>query len=182
MAVAALTAFPNSFIAGDTVRVTLADSRFPSSGWTLKVILQGPTAVYSFDATTGTNGAYYLTITAAQSKDIPPGFYVLSKVYTETATGERQSPLCNETTTVYGNPEVAAEKSIARQTLEAGEAALKILMIGSNATVNFNGQSFTKRSIPEFQTALDRQRAVVRAEDIARIGGPRSLGRIFHPL
>lgn len=182
MAVVVETSFPSNFIAGDTVRVTISDSKFPSSGWALKVVLQNGAMTKSFDATAGSNNAFDLVITATQSATIIPGFYQVSYVYTETGNGDRKTGDCVDATTVYANPTGTYEKSIARQTLEAMETAYKSLSGGANATVNFNGQSFTKRNLKEFADAIDRQRATVSGEDAARIKGGGRLGRILHPL
>lgn len=182
MPVAVLTQFPKSFIQGDAVRVKIADARYPSSLWTLKVWFQGPTATTSFDAPAGTNGSYDLAITAAQSAGLAAGHYLVGLVYTETAApNDRKTSECEFQVSVFSNPAIPRAKTLARQTLEAMEAALLILAAGSNSSVNFNGQSFTKRNLADLQTAIDRQRAIVAGEDVAATG-KGSLARIVHPL
>lgn len=181
MAVEVLTEFPHSFVAGDTIRVTMADSRFPSSLWKLKVLFQSALAAKSFAATTGTGGAYNIVIAASTSAKILPGAYSIAFVYTETSTQERHTVESDRAIIVLRDPTVAGAKSIARQTLEAMESAFLKLSSGSNLSVNFNGQSFTKRNLEDFQDAIDRQRAIVQAEDSSRIGSG-SLQRIVHPL
>lgn len=183
MAVAAQTSFPFSFIAGDTVRVTIGDSKYPSSAWTLQVVLQGATESKPFDVTAGDNNAFDLVISATDSAKIAPGLYQVAYIYTETAQdGDRQTGDCVDSVTVYADPAQTAAKSIARQTLEAMEAAYLKLAGGSNVTVNFNGQSFTKRNLRDLADAIDRQRAIVSGETNSRICGDRRGGRILHPL
>lgn len=181
MSVAALTQFPKSFVSGDAVRVTIADSNYPSSLWTLVVWFQNGITVQNFSAPAGTNGAYDLFITSVQSAAIPPGKYEVAYVFTEIASpNDRKTGACEFAVQVFANPAVAGAKTIARQTLEAMEAAYLVLAGGSNSSVNFNGQSFTKRNLKEFADAIDRQRAVVAGEDAARLGNG-SLKRILHP-
>jgi hypothetical protein len=180
MSVEVLTEFPTSFVAGDTVLVTITDSDHPSSDWTLKVLLQSATGFKSFGAEVGTSDAFDLEITAEQSAGVVPDFYAVSYVFTETATSERETVPLDQAITVYRNPEVAPTKSIARQTLEAMEAAFLKLAGGSNLSVKFNGQEFTKRNLKEFQEAIELQRAVVAAQEIPT--GNRRLSRILHPL
>lgn len=182
MPVTILTSFPGSFISGDALRVTIADSRYPSSLWALKVWFQSPTATQEFTAPAGTGGKYDLFITPAQSATLAAGKYLVGLVFTEIASpNDRVTSECEYPITVLANPAVARAKTTARKTLEAMEAAFLVLAAGSNATVNFNGQSFTKRNLEEFQTAIDRQRAIVAGEDIAATG-KGSLARIVHPL
>lgn len=183
MAVETLTEFPQSFVAGDTVRVTISDSDCPSTLWTLKVLLQSATESKSFAAAAvgGSSTAYTLLIPAVNSAKITAGFYIVSFIYTETATSERKTGECNLSVTVYANPELTPSKSVARQTLEAMESAFLKLAGGSNAQVNFNGHSYTKKNLKDFQDAIERQRAVVNTEDQSRTGH-RRIGRILHPL
>lgn len=182
MAVETFTEFPQSFIAGDTVRVSISDSKHPSTLWSLRVTLQSATTKQSFDASVGTGTGFLLVISAAASAKLGADLYTVTSRYTQTASGEKQTSHCVLTTQVYANPEGGGAKTIARQTLEAMETAY--LQIGSdpNLTVNFNGQSYTGHNIKEFQTAIEHQRAIVNAEDAQRIGGRRSIGRILHPL
>lgn len=184
MATAAVTQFPCSFVSGDAVRVTIADSRYPSTLWTLKVWLQNQNAVTTvgFDAPTGVNGAYDLFITVAQSALIHSGHYLVAYVFTEIAApNDRVTKECEFTVRVYANPAVAEEKTIARLTLEAMEAAYLTLSTGGVQTVNFNGQSFTNRNLKEFNDMIEQQRAAVAAEDADRLGH-RRIARILHPL
>lgn len=186
MAVETLTEFPSSFFAGDTVRVAISDSDFPSTLWTLKVLLQSAIESKSFSATAvgGSSKAYTLVISAANSAKIAPGFYIVSFIYTEVSSSERKTGECSFSTTVYSNPEHVPSATIARQTLEAMEAAY-LRLVGSNSgtrvSANFNGQSFTNRNLKEFQDAIERQRAVVAAEDQQRTGH-RRIARVVHPL
>jgi hypothetical protein len=179
MAVPTLTEFPQSFVAGDTIRVSFSDSRYPSSLWTAKVLLQSPIAVKSFTATPVTGGSFAVVIPATDSA-LLLGQYLVAFVYTETSSGERVTVECDYTL-VYANPEVAGAKSIARQTLEAMEAAYLKLASGSHMTVTFGGQSFTKRNLKEFNDMITQQQAVVDGEDATKFGH-RKISRIVHPI
>jgi hypothetical protein len=181
MSVEVLTEFPVSFVAGDTIKVTITDSDHPSSDWTLKVLLQSATGFSSFDADAGASDAFDLEIEAAESAEVEPGLYAVSYVFTETATDERETVALDLALTVYRNPEVEPTKSIARQTLEAMEAAFFKMASGSNLSFSANGHSFTKRNLKEFQQAIELQRTIVNAE-IPPTSGVRSRGRILHPL
>lgn len=177
-----LTALPSSFVSGDALRVTIADSNYPSTLWTLKAWFQTATATTEFTATAGPSTSFSLYITSAQSAALAAGKYRVGFVFTEIALpNDRATGDAEYNVTVLANPAVARPKTNARLILEAMEAAMLALSAGSNATVSFNGQSFTKRNLKEFQDALDRQRAIVAGEDGVAIGNG-SLKRILHPL
>lgn len=181
MAVETLSEFPGSFIAGDTIRVTIGDSRFPSTLWTLKVHLQGPNGFYSFSTSAGPSTSFTLLISTTNSAKIAAGSYTVFYVYTETSSNERQTDEVTLQTQVYQNPSAPGAKSIARQTLEAMEAAFLKLSKNPKLTVSFVGESFTNKNLKEFQDAIDRQRALVAAEE-GNIQGSGRGGKVFHPL
>lgn len=182
MAVATLTKFPLSIIAGDTLRATISDSRYPSTLWTLSVQFESPTTVLPFAATTGTGISFNLVIAKTATAVIPPGEYNVRYIFTETSSSERQTGDCFQQVQVYQDPTVVFPKTQARQALEAMQAAYLKLSSGANSSVNFNGQSFTRHNMKEFNDQIEMQKAVVDAEDFARMGGPRGRNRIVHPL
>ena len=169
MAVTALTAFPAYFNAGDTVRLSLANTDYPSSAWTLDVVLRGASSK-TFRATADGTG-YAVVIPAADSAKLTPGSYNVTLVYTHT-DGERDSEPYGRVE-VLPNPTAAPAKTIARQTLDAMEAALLKLAGGSNASVSFNGQSFTKKNLDQLQNAIERQKGIVRLEEQRASGRAR---------
>lgn len=181
MGVETLDEFPSSFVAGDTIKVSFSDSRFPSTEWTAKILMVSPEVSKSFPATTGTGDAFDLEISSEESNKLKPGVYVVSFVFTETSSSERQTSEDQTATTVFANPEKGPQKSIARQTLEAMEKSLLLVAGNERLTVNFNGQTFTRRNIKELQDAIDRQKSVVDAEE-TQLSGHRKLARILHPL
>lgn len=182
MAVETLTAFPDSLVAGDTLRVTHADSRFPSSAWSLKVSFRGATVTKTIDAAAIASNRFSIVATTAETAElIPPGLFSVSLIYTETATDERQTDEDRHLITVFADPTATAAKSIARQILEAMEAALLILASGVNQTVNFNGQSFTKKNLPDLQKAIEHQRAIVAIEEGQKTGRSR-IRRILYKV
>jgi hypothetical protein len=179
MAVETLTSFPNTLIAGDTLRVSHSNSKYPSSDWSLKVSIQGATVTKVVDAEANDDDDGYGIVFPASVTALlkPAGVFAIRLIYTETDGGERATDEDIFFITVLSDPASASAKSIARQTLEAMEAALLKLAGGSNAIVNFNGRGFTKRNLPELQKAIQMQRAIVATEDRRRTGdtGPRRI-------
>lgn len=182
MAVATFTQFPNSFVAGDTIRVTIGDSRYPSTLWKLKVQLQSATTTKQFTATVGPGTSFSLVIPAAESAKLGPGIYKVFYLFTETASSERITDDSNFSVQVFGNPAVQPAKSQARLILESMQAAYARLVKNPRLSVNFAGESFTNKNIKEFQDAIDRQQMIVNAEDAGRIGSSGRGAKVFHPL
>jgi hypothetical protein len=164
MAVEALSAFPASVVAGDTLRLDLSDGDYPSGTWSLSVVLRGADVIKTFGADSVSGNAYELVIAASDMAKLPPGPYSVTYVYTD---GDERASVPMGTTQVTVDPTQAAPKSIARRTLVAMEKALEELAGGSNASVSFNGQSFSKKNLKELQDAIDRQRLIVAREDNA---------------
>lgn len=163
MPVETLSTFPDYFIAGDTVRVTLSDGDYPSSDWTLTVYFRGA-VLKNYAAEEGDNNAFDLVITASQTAELTPGSYQVTFAYQ--SDDERKTEVFGNVE-VLPNPTAATVKSIARQTLEAARAAMLVLVSGPNQTVSFNGQSFTRMNMKDLQDIIDRLQGVVDAEDSA---------------
>lgn len=162
MAVEALTQFPRSFISGDTVRVTISDGDYPSSLWSLVVYLIG-TAVDDFTASQISGDQFELVIPANDSDDILPGTKRVVFTYTETSSSEKQSVEMGKTY-VYADPSESPTATQAQTTLAAMKTALASLAAGTTSTVNFNGQSFTRKNLKDLQDAIDRQQQIVDRE------------------
>ena len=92
------------------------------------------------------------------------GQYSAAFYVTETASGERTTAKTG-TVTVTPNLSVALEASKAAQMLEAIDDAIVTLSAGTNQTVSFNNQSFTKKNLSELVKFRDRIRAEVLAEE-----------------
>lgn len=177
-----LTQFPSSFVSGDALRVTLADSNYPSTLWTLKVWFQTATATTEFTATAGPSTSFSLYITSAQSAALAAGKYRVGLVFTEIAVpNDRVTGDTEYDVTVLANPAVARPKTPARLLLEALEAAYLLIARSPRSEVNLNGQSFTNRNPKDLLDAIERQRAIVASED-AVATGTGSLKRILHPV
>ena len=169
MAVLTLSGIPKSFRAGDTVRFRQSDSHYPSSAWTMKISMRGPsvlTVAAIADTDPDYEDGYLVTITAAQTRSLLPGRYVAAFSYAEIATGEIESsweysfsvlPNLGDTTT---GPKRAA--------YEAALAQMQVIAAGGIASFSINGQNIQYSSISELQKYLDRLHVEALAEDRAR--------------
>lgn len=179
MAVAALTCFPSSIVAGNTLRVSLSGGDYPSSDWALLVVFNGA-VVKRFAADSVADDAYELVITASETAKLIAGTYTLTFIYTNNDDNERAS-VSPGSVQVLSDPTSASPKSAARIALEALELALPIVASGTEQTVSFNGQSVTFRNIREIQDAIAMQKSVIAREESAAdlLGGNRRSRSIY---
>jgi hypothetical protein len=172
MAVETLSCLPGSLIAGDTLRFTHANSKYPSSDWSLRVAFVGPvTKTVNADANDDDNG-FTVVVSGVASAALLAGPYVVSFIFTAD-DDERATDPTKYYLTVLGDATKSPKKSIARQTLEAMEAALLNLGSETNAQVNFNGESFTSRNLSDLQKAIEHQRGLVAIEERRQTGRSR---------
>jgi hypothetical protein len=170
MAIESVNGVPDSARVGDTWRFSLNYADFPASSWSLAFFCGGKEI-----AGTSDGDSFLVVVPASQSKDIAPGNQPwLARVTdgTDTATAD------SGTIQALASIAVKSEKSFARKTLEACEAALLKLAGGTNLKVNINGQEFTKRDIKELRDLHDWAVAKVKLEEMQT--GERSSNCIIH--
>jgi len=159
-----LSGIPSQFEAGDTVIFTENFADYSPSSYTGTLVFNNsvaaPTTVTA--TTSGTN--FLFTITAAVSAAYAPGQYTFAIYATSGATRyTAKSGVIN----ILPNLTATATPSFA----QAQVTLLKTVLAEFNATtrqsVNFNGQSFSRASIKEYQHQLTYYRAEVIRETAA---------------
>lgn len=159
MAVATQTGVPAQIRSGNTHRFIITDADHPVATWSCKLYLMlDGQFVTSYAASESASG-YSFVITAGQSSQLKAGSYSWTLRFTETGSGEIED---GETGVmqVLRNVAVAQAKSTARIMLDSLNTAITTLAAGTNSSVSFNGQSFTKKDMG----SLLRQRAMLQAE------------------
>ena len=159
-----VSGIPSQFEAGDTVIFTENFPDYAVGTYTASLAMNnGVVAPTTVTATTsGTN--FLFTITAAVSAAYTPGAYTFAIYATSGATRyTAKSGVIN----ILPNLTATATPSFA----QAQVTLLKTVLAEFNATtrqsVNFNGQSFSRASINEYQKQLTYYRAEVIRETAA---------------
>jgi hypothetical protein len=168
MPIAAVTQFPSSFVAGDTVRITLSDPDHPSTAWSLQVQLQGANSKATFNAAASGAGTFSLVLNSADTAKLAAGEYSVFYLYTETSSGERVTDDETRLLAVLPDPAAKVTSSTAQQILDALEATLKVVAQDPDTSVNFNGQSYTSKNLKDLQDAIVRQKQIVNFENNQR--------------
>lgn len=163
--VATLTALPDTFPAGTTVKYTRSLSDYPAtSGWTLKLLLAGA-GTHAEDAVA--NGdAFDVTLTAAETAALPPGDY---RWVERVEKGGEVYDVATGVVTVTPNLATATPGSLQsweEKELAAVEAAIAAILAGGIAAYQIAGRAVTKVDLP----TLQKLRASLRTE-IARQRG-----------
>lgn len=167
MSIQALGQFPANFVAGDQVIVNgIGSVDYPPSAWNMSAVFNGR------DGTSVTVGAspdadgITFDLTVDQRAKLSSGRYSLFYVFTSKADPKQRASLFQGDVFVLDDPATSQSQSVARQTLDAMQNALLKLSNGTNTSVNFNGQTFTKRNLKDLQDAIDRQKNVVNGEEV----------------
>lgn len=145
MAFEALSSIPCEFESGNSVTITMPlPNVAPSEGAaTLYLSLNG-TAVANYAATESGND-FTFTISAVASAALAPGLYDYAIYFTYTA-GERVSVGTGQVA-VLPNLATSQTPSFAQAQVTLLETALATLNATANASVSFNGQSYTRVSM-----------------------------------
>lgn len=154
MPVPTCSGVPAKIEVGNTVTIIEAYPQYPATLWTMKFVLSldGQPKVIT---ATASGTSFSITLPAK----LQPGVYDFAEYVTEIATSQRTTA---KTGTIEVEPDLTAtvKPTLAAQTLEAIEAAILKLSVGTNQQVNFNGQQVTKKDL----LALRQERTYWKAE------------------
>lgn len=176
MSIATLTSIPDSIEAGTTTLFTYSDTNFlPADGWASFVILIKPGEIPQRINATVSGTKFLCTIAASTSAGWKAGVYDYGFFFTkalERGSGDRGK------IAVLDNLAVAQPKSHAESMVEVLEKAVLLLGATTDASVSFNGQSFTQASIGSYRADLTFWKAAVIREraDLARLRGTENNG------
>lgn len=162
MPVVTTNGIPAEIRSGDTAIFTVAaPSDYPAGTWTLTfdIMLNG-TAIAQTTATTS-GSDYLVTIASTTTDDWAPGIYQYAAFVT--SSGQRAT-IYSGTIRILENVAVTRTATVAESLLTKVETALSSLMSGTNQSVSFNGQTFTKKDLAQLITIRDRLKAEVLAE------------------
>ncbi len=164
---------PPQFTAGDTVLVRERYSDYPAGTWTAKMWFSTGTGTPTgVDATTS-DGDFLFTLSSTFTGALTGLDYFVSVVVTN--AGEKKTPLPARSVLVLPNFAVAQTATTAQTMVAALQNALASFANSSQQSVSFNGQSFSRANITDYQRQLVYWESRVIAEQ-ARLerarGGP----------
>lgn len=166
MAITATDGVPQYIQSGDTTRFTFNDADHPTSLWSaILYVWRNSAAVTNFSATES-GDTYTVAMTAAQTASLSPGLYEWFIRFTETSSGEIQSG-ASGTFTVLPNLAATQTASTAATMLSTLETCITSLAAGTNQSVSFNGQSYTKKDIGQLYRLRTQLQAEVHRERAA---------------
>ena len=172
MAVSRLTAFPASFQAGLTLRLTLTNTDLPASGGgTLTVNFNGPRIVDPTEFVITTDGDDFLIdVTAANTLKWKPGTYYYQVIHAGSAGSDLYA-----TGQVGITPFVATTKdydgrTIAKQTLDKIDELILGLVENPHKVMQWGDSIMTEKDLDSLRESKDYYQAIVNGEaDAARI-------------
>lgn len=153
-----LTQFPESFYAGDTVKIRRTINNAPSSDWLLSYSLANADGVITFDADASDGDTHLVVLPAIDTLAFVPGVYA----YVGQVISLTSSP--TETYTVEsGNVEILDRLSAAtdirthvKRTLDLIEAEIERRVTGSVESYSIASRSLTRAPMSDLIAARDR--------------------------
>lgn len=161
MAIPTLTGLPDSFESGDTILFSESFGEYPAGTWQATIYFSVNGAAPTSVAATADGTNHLFTLSAAFTAALTAG--INNFAIRVTSSGENATPKSGE---VYVLPNLAAAQtqSTAALQLAAANTAFSSLLSGTNSSVSFNGQSFTKKDQKQLWEIIQRLKAVVQAE------------------
>lgn len=165
MALTPETGTPSTFESGNTVLFTESFADYPVGTWTDSFVLSlnGGTPVATAATTSGS--LFLVTLSAAVTAALTPGIYDYAHYVT---SGSERATAKTGTLKVLPNLAVAQTPSFAAAQVTLLKVALAALNTTDKVSVNFNGQSFTRANIAEYQKQLIYWEARVIRENAER--------------
>lgn len=163
-----LTGVPRRIEAGNSVAFTETLMNYPASAWGMSFVLSMGTLAPVVTAATVQGDTFLVTLSTSATAALAAGEWEWAQYVTQ--TGIRLTAKTG-TIQVLPNLAVQAPPSIAQSLLTLLETTITKLAANPNQSVNFNGQSFTKRDMKslleqrvQLQAEVLRQQAALQAQ------------------
>lgn len=161
MAIPTLSCLPDSFEAGDTILFSESYGEYPAGTWTATIYFSLNGAAPTNVAATADGTAHLFTLTSAFTAALSPGVNDFA-VYA--VSGSQRQRVSSGTVDVTPNLTAAQTASSAVTQLAAANTALTTILTDPNASVSYNGQSYTNASQMQLFQIVQRLKAVVQSE------------------
>lgn len=172
MSLATLTGLPRQLAAGDTTLWTENFTDYPVGTWTAKFVLNmGSAQPITLDATTS-GSDFLFTLPRLTSAGIPPGDYEFAIYVTD---GTQRTTAKTGTVSVLPDLAQGIAPTFAEKQVTNLEGAIATLNASTSQSVSFNGQSFTRQNLADYQKQLTYWQARVIAEQ-AKLAAQRGAG------
>jgi hypothetical protein len=155
---------PATLIAGDAVSFKVSDTDFPASTWTSKIVFKDESGtVKTFDGT-ASGSDHLFSLTNTQAATLVAGQNLVCLQFSDGTN--RQTSDWTEIK-VLPDPATVREPTFAQAQVALLRGGIAKLNAGTHTTVNFNGQSFTRVNLPDYQKQLTYYEARVIREQKA---------------
>jgi hypothetical protein len=176
---------PKQIAAGATLLFTETINGYPATLYTLAFILNLDGALVATIAGSASGNDFIITAPATTTAAWKPGRYNFAEMLTEIADTTNVNIGCSGQLSVTPNFSVNATPTDLQNQLAAIEATISKVISSPNASVNFNGQSYSKFNLKELFDIRDRLQARVDAElrslGLSTKGGAKRLVTQFTP-
>lgn len=174
---------PSSFTQGDSVSFSYGNGAYPPALWDLTLAMFKDGVSKTFTAVADTDGINFdFTLMPTQTAGLLPGQYVTS-LAAISKDGTMRHTLARSCTNVAPDLTATFQPTPNMVLLASLKTAYGKIIAGTNKTVDFNGQSYTKRDLGELRKEMDRLQNIVNGElaalGLSTKGQPKTLAVQF---
>lgn len=173
---------PKQFAAGTTLSFTEKLGGYTPSAFGLAFILNLNGVLVANIPAEPLGDDFAIVVPASTTKTWTPGQYNFAELATATEGGE-VTQVCSGLVSITPNFTLTTPMTSAQKALALADAAIEKLLKTPNASVNFNGQTWTKRNLKDALDARDRLQARVdaelRAAGLSNRGGAKRIATQF---
>lgn len=159
--------FPAAITAGDSVRVQLGFGDYPAGTWTAALKLNQPGGKVVSVTGSAVSTEFLFEITAAITEKMGVGEWTWA---VRVASSSDRATAQGGTFTLQPDYAAVTDKTITQRQLDAANDQLLILTGNPDATVSFNGQTFTKANESSLLDVIARLEQKVSKEAATAAG------------
>lgn len=152
MSFSTTTGIPALFTIGDAATFQILDSDHPASDWTSILYFRDEAGAIKSFARSSVSGDYHVfVLTNANTATLIAGQNFVYLIFSD---GTHRQTADYGDVTVLADPAAAGTPSFAQAQVTLLKTVIASFNTSSATTVNFNGQSFTRSSLNEYQSQL----------------------------
>lgn len=156
---------PSTLTVGDAASFLVTDPDFPATAWTSQIVFKDEAGAVKTFSGSASGGDHLFALTNVQAATLVAGPNRTCLIFSD---GTNRQSRDYQSVTVLADPTTAETPTFAQAQVTLLRGGIAALNASANATVSFNGQSFTRASRQEYQTQLTYWEArVIRERELA---------------
>ncbi len=152
---------PVTLIIGDAVSFKVTDNDHPATGWTSQIVFKLASGSSKTFAGAPSGADHLFALTNANTATLSAGRALVALVFSD---GTNRQTSDWQEINILEDPTAPTKKTFAQTQVELLQGAIAKLNASPRSSVNFNGQSFSRANILDYQKQLTYWQARVLSE------------------